>query len=117
MTVTAIGSYSPSARRLAREKREKMTCSPFTFNRALDRRFTTERLACRPARSEDARMNKRNDQADAEPGRKHHRDDGDVARPGDRIGEADRRVGRKIKREQPAGDEPGYANHDNVPDR
>lgn len=37
-------------------------------------------------------------------------------RPGEAIREEDRRVGRKIKKEQPSGDEPGYANHDNVPD-
>lgn len=37
-------------------------------------------------------------------------------RPGEAIGEEDRRVGRKIKKEQPSGDEPGYANDDNVPD-
>lgn len=62
-------------------------------------------------------MNKRNDQTEAEPGRKDDRNDGDVAHPDDRIGERDHDVGRKIKREQPPGDEPGYANDDNVPER
>jgi hypothetical protein len=48
-----------------------------------------------------------------EPG--HPRDDGDVVRPEDRIHDRDHRVGRQIKREQPSGDEPGYANDDNLP--
>jgi hypothetical protein len=39
-----------------------------------------------------------------------------VARPEDRISERDHRVGKQIKREEPSGEEPGYANHDNVPD-
>jgi len=62
-------------------------------------------------------MNQRDEKGDREPGRRHDRDDGDVAGPEDRIDERDHRIGRKIKREQPDGDEPGYANHDNVPDR
>ncbi|HZW19490.1 MAG TPA: hypothetical protein VFF71_11850 [Luteimonas sp.] len=60
-------------------------------------------------------MTPRNEQP--EPGRKHDRSDGDVTGPDERIDERDHRIGRKIKREQPDGDEPGYANHDNVPDR
>lgn len=36
-------------------------------------------------------------------------------RPGETIREEDRRVGRKIKKEQPSGAEPGYANNDNLP--
>jgi len=61
-------------------------------------------------------MNQRNEQAGEAPERKHDRDDGDVVGPDERIDERDHRVGRKIKREQPDGVEPGYANHDNVPD-
>ncbi|GAA3924746.1 hypothetical protein [Luteimonas lutimaris] len=60
-------------------------------------------------------MTPRNEQP--EPGRKQDRSDGDVTGPDERIDERDHRIGRKIKREQPDGDEPGYANHDNVPDR
>jgi hypothetical protein len=61
-------------------------------------------------------MNRRNERDDAEAGQKHNRDDGDVARPEDRISERDHRVGKQIKREEPSGEEPGYANHDNMPD-
>jgi hypothetical protein len=49
------------------------------------------------------------------PGKNPKDDDGARVRPGKAIGEKDRRVGRKIKQEEPSGDEPGYANHDNLP--
>jgi hypothetical protein len=42
---------------------------------------------------------------------------GNRVRPGETIREEDRRVGRKIKQEQPSGAEPGYANTDNLPNR
>ncbi|MDN5782992.1 MAG: hypothetical protein L0H23_13385 [Luteimonas sp.] len=63
-------------------------------------------------------MNNRKEQADAPPQKRDQaRDHGDVVRPEDRIGERDHRIGKQIKREQPPGAEPGYANDDNLPDR
>lgn len=48
--------------------------------------------------------------------RRHEHNDGDVVRPEDRVDERDHAIGRRIKREQPPGEEPGYANDDNQPD-
>jgi hypothetical protein len=61
-------------------------------------------------------MTKPRDEHEGDTDERRDRGDGDVVRPGDRISERDHRIGRKIKREEPSGDEPGYANHDNLPD-
>ena len=51
----------------------------------------------------------------SEPGKAPHKDDGARVKPDEKISEKDRRIGRRIKQEQPSDAEPGYANNDNVP--
>ena len=51
----------------------------------------------------------------SEPGKAPRKDDGARVKPGEKISDKDRRIGREIKQEQPSDAESGYANNDNVP--